>query len=455
MRNHFPGYYSPSNKEYKSLWTNCIFAFDANVLLDSYRYSLSTRTELLNLIGRISRRIWLPHQSGFEYHKNRLIVISGQSKSYDDTINELDTFINKFSDKLTNKFHPHIKDAQTYIDEIKSIFTRIKDDLLEEQNQFVELLKDDTILATISDYFHNKVGDIYSDDKLAEIFKEGADRYQKKIPPGYMDESQKEGDSIYGDLIIWMQIIDQSIQTGKPIILITAERKHDWWFVHNGKTIGPRPELVQEFFKETGLPFYMYHVSTFMDNANKYLKEKVKKSAIEEAKSFSKQEQHKSEQFDKLLKIARQSQHGFPASLAPLAELNEWANRRKHMGSYGPIYSSDDLAKQMAQFPVPSPNELAEIRMRMATLPVPSPNELAEMRMRMASFDHLLKIAQHESLGKQTSIISDTQDPPSGQSETAESSEDNPSPADGKTESSMKPESKASSRSESKENPDK
>ncbi|MFM2060738.1 MAG: hypothetical protein RLZZ507_408 [Cyanobacteriota bacterium] len=41
MRDLFPGYYQPTEKEFAELWKECIFSFDTNVLLHIYRYKTS------------------------------------------------------------------------------------------------------------------------------------------------------------------------------------------------------------------------------------------------------------------------------------------------------------------------------------------------------------------------------------------------------------------------------
>ena len=43
MRKTFPGYYRPTEAEFRRLWDKCIFVLDANVLLNLYRYSEETR----------------------------------------------------------------------------------------------------------------------------------------------------------------------------------------------------------------------------------------------------------------------------------------------------------------------------------------------------------------------------------------------------------------------------
>ena len=82
MRKEFSEYYKPTEIEFKALFENCIFVFDANVLLFFYRYSKDTSDKFLELLGKVSTRIWIPHQAAFEYQEDRLGVIHQQSEAY-------------------------------------------------------------------------------------------------------------------------------------------------------------------------------------------------------------------------------------------------------------------------------------------------------------------------------------------------------------------------------------
>ena len=61
MKNAFPGYIKKSEKEFAKLWAECVFAFDASVLLD-LRLKPPTRDEIFGVLDQFEQRIWLPHQ---------------------------------------------------------------------------------------------------------------------------------------------------------------------------------------------------------------------------------------------------------------------------------------------------------------------------------------------------------------------------------------------------------
>lgn len=127
----------------------------------------------------------------------------------------------------------------------------------------------------------------YSQAKLEEIYARGGIRYSLKIPPGYMDRSEKKDLPYkqYGDLILWLQLIDESKRVSKPIIFITDDTKKDWWSQDKGT---PRPELIQEFFIETGSRMYIYSPKDFISLAKKYLHFAIDDSALKEIEEVKK-----------------------------------------------------------------------------------------------------------------------------------------------------------------------
>jgi hypothetical protein len=97
MKNSYLGYYVLTSVEANAIWEDCIFALDANVLLNLYRYSNDTSNDFIALLDQIKDRLFLPHRSGYEYHRNRLDVISKERQNYETTIKNIDNIINEFN----------------------------------------------------------------------------------------------------------------------------------------------------------------------------------------------------------------------------------------------------------------------------------------------------------------------------------------------------------------------
>jgi hypothetical protein len=119
---------------------------------------------------------------------------------------------------------------------------------------------------------------------MKEIYDVAGLRYSLQIPPGYKDkEPKKDAIKQYGDYVVWYQLIEYAKGMKKPIILAIDDTKEDWWKKEDGKTIGPRPELIEEMYSKGGVAFYMYNVGEFMKYAREMLGIKVEQKAIDEA----------------------------------------------------------------------------------------------------------------------------------------------------------------------------
>jgi len=291
MKKLFPGYYRPSEKEFAELWKTCLFAFDANVLLNLYRYTPETKTSLLAILEKVSDRIWLPHQPAFEYHNKRLPVIQQQMNAYDGVLEA----VRKSRDELKGRLNSFARHPSIQIPEIMGTFNealeKFEETLTRLKKEHPDIREDDPIMEAITRLFDGKVGGPTLETERVKIFKEGEDRYKLKRPPGYEDH-RKGAAAQYADLVMWFQLIDKAKESKSPIIFVTDDRKEDWWLrTAEGRTVGPRPELVQEFFEKTSMAFYMYSADPFMEYATKYLEQKVERKAIDEVREIRRRDE--------------------------------------------------------------------------------------------------------------------------------------------------------------------
>lgn len=286
MKNRFPGYFALSKKDYDDLWEGSIISLDANVLLNLYRYSVQTREELVSLLKSIKERLWISHQAAYEYLENRLEEINRQEKAYDDMIAELNEIIQKLGDR---RKHPFI--SQALLKRLTKTHDVVKKELNSNKKEHTDRYNYDFIQDELIALLDGRVGPAYLKEEKKEICKLGDERYKEKIPPGYKDEAKSSptGSNIrmYGDLFIWKQLTAKALKDKVDIIFVTDDRKGDWWRIVNGKTIGPRPELVQEFMEITGRRFHMYKIDNFMEYGAKKFKSTVTEETIKEIRGIS------------------------------------------------------------------------------------------------------------------------------------------------------------------------
>jgi len=96
----------------------------------------------------------------------------------------------------------------------------------------------------------------------------------------------------YGDFLVWKQLLEHSKSVNaKSVIFVTDDGKEDWWWKIESdgpKTIGPRPELVEEArasaLVETLL---MYNPEGFLKYAKEFLKAQVSEETLKEVRDVS------------------------------------------------------------------------------------------------------------------------------------------------------------------------
>lgn len=288
MRNAIKEFIELSEEEKKRIWSNAIFVFDTNVFLNLYRYSKKTREQLFKAFKELNGRIWMPNHVAHEFMKDRYLVILEAITRYE----ELNKAAEKFLKTCLDQLRLSEKDNE-FIEAHNFIFKWLHDNKVD--NLLVETPSNDLILDQLLVLFEDKVGIGFTDEELTVIKKEGAERYNKQIPPGYKDASKQKGDTennCYGDFIIWKEILRFSKENKVDIIYVTSDQKEDWWNIVKGQKIGPRIELRKEFECETLQRFNIYTMSSFLsifENGNDV---QIDKSTIDEVELFSKVIRH-------------------------------------------------------------------------------------------------------------------------------------------------------------------
>ncbi|NWE12837.1 PIN-like domain-containing protein [Pseudomonas yamanorum] len=292
MKTKFHEYFMLGDADYKVLWEDSILVFDANILLNLYRYSDATKTEFISVIKELKEKLWLPHRAVEEYLANRLDVLDSQDKKYELSINGI---IAMKKELEQTRHHPFV--SEEVMIKAMEAFGLLTDELNRNKEIFARRIYLDDVKDALGELLDGRVGDSFGEEELRRIISEGEVRYANKIPPGYKDAKKKvESDFLpdicrpYGDLILWKQILLKAATEQKPIIYVTDDRKEDWWYEHKGKTIGPRPELVSEFKSVTGFNMVMFSPENFLKEAKVYLKRDISAEAVQEVSEISKED---------------------------------------------------------------------------------------------------------------------------------------------------------------------
>jgi len=305
MRDLFPGYYSPTEDEYKKLWNEGLIVLDTNVLLNLYRLPTSARNEFISVLEKIKDNLWIPHQVALEFQRNRLTVITTERKSTDTALKESKDFINKVRSIINSleldKRELDIKSAPL-LENIQQTESAIIDAISKTHEAKLDISTTDSIRDKIDEILNNRIGEAPFDQAaLDQLTSAGEDRFTDKIPPGFLDaEKDKNPNGAnfifngikyqrkFGDLILWRQIIKYAKEANKEsVLLITGDQKEDWWRIEQGKTISPHPELMAEIKRETSVKhFWMYSSTQFLQQAKNHIEAEISDTSIEEVQQI-------------------------------------------------------------------------------------------------------------------------------------------------------------------------
>lgn len=308
MKGLFPQYDHSNNVDFAETWKSALFVFDTNVLLNLYRYQESTREDLLNVIEKLSERIWLPHHVALEFQRNRLTVIAGQSKRFTDIRRVIETAKSNLIKEIHNL---QLKQRHALInpEPLVNGFENLTKEFIEELDHLQEtqqtLTAPDPLKARIETLFDKKVGPAFqTQPEIDKINKEAEERYKNKIPPGYKDENKEKSgqedfshngliyQKKYGDYFVWLELLSKAATLdSKKLIFVTDDAKEDWWSqidLDGPKTIGPRIELIEEAINIGKLEtFLMYKPESFLSYARKFLKADVSENTLSEVRDVS------------------------------------------------------------------------------------------------------------------------------------------------------------------------
>ncbi|WP_130736933.1 PIN-like domain-containing protein [Flavobacterium sp. J27] len=307
--------YKLSDEKEAKLWKEAIFVFDSSAILDFYFLPKSTREKIYSeVFQKLNNRLWMPFQVEYEYLKNREAIIKKPIKEkYEPLKSKIKKFKEVFSNDIGKRLeevarethkddkHPHIdqseintfkSEVENFSKQINSFQEKILKQIETVEKEISECENNDDVLKALEANF--KVGREYSFNEIIEISLEGKHRYDYKIPPGYGDfyNNEKKGTQIFGDLILWKQILEFSKSEQLPILFITNDIKkdEDWCYLDKKATedriLSPREELIKEIKDHSSVDFWMYNLPQFLFNANNFLSAEFKEETIQNLYQF-------------------------------------------------------------------------------------------------------------------------------------------------------------------------
>lgn len=276
----FVGWYDYDVDEYSSIINNSKISLDTNVLLNIYRYSKETSDKTLYLLNKIKDRLIFSYYVAFEFTKNRKKVESASIEEYKKYQSKIESkyeeIINELKNISNNKLAKKDKLIESIIKNKEKVLQNFDISIDKKMEVFKSGLEEE-----ICQLFEGKIIDKYSNIEFESIKAEGIRRQKNQIPPGYKDEEKGEN----GDYYIFKQLIDYSKNNDIDIIFVTDDVKEDMFQIIRGIK-SPRPELLNEFNKETKHKLIIMTVQEFLNNKIIF-DENISEKVLDEIKIIS------------------------------------------------------------------------------------------------------------------------------------------------------------------------
>ena len=271
MKKRFGHLLPMTEDEVEAIWREGILTVDANVLLDLYRYHQETQNALIVALRGFAGRLWLSHQAASEFVRNRARAAAAVGKELTDAesdLSALEAAVKQATDNLQGR-RPVARDVgQKLKQDVHAALRVAKAAIQDIRTRHDDGASKDAVLDDVLALFDGCVGTPPPDSDLADLHIDAERRIKLKVPPGYKD-AEKDDSNAHGDFLVWHQVLQETKNREKPLILVTSERKDDWWLRAHGKTLGPRHELLDEAHRITGQRVLIYQTDFFVERATK------------------------------------------------------------------------------------------------------------------------------------------------------------------------------------------
>ncbi len=282
MKSKFPGYYRVHRDDLLARFDDCVFIFDACSLLDIYRMKKEVTEDVFKVIEKLKKQIKVPYHVAEEYFSNINTVLIEQLNNIKKTRSDFNMFVQSLE----------MKRSQPYISEIASsllnkLKKRVEIDFKEQEDFIKDQLIHGDFQNRLSELLEGNVLEPFSEQEIAEIEKEGDNRYENKIPPGYKDATKSS--NRYGDLINWKEILRFARESKKCVIIVSSDIKEDWVIREQGKTICLKYELINEFYRTVEDKSQLIHflsLDRFLEFAREKDNQMISEKTVKEVKDY-------------------------------------------------------------------------------------------------------------------------------------------------------------------------
>jgi hypothetical protein len=240
--------------------TTALVSVDANVLLNLYRYNEQTTNDLLAIFARLGDRLAVPYQAIREFHRNRLTAIGNPEGAGQELRGALEKNQRSTNDALARWAKQVALDA-TELVRLQAVVSDAYEAVREAAGEAdPDKVRTDTpavrdrVLSRLATLLEGRVLAQPPEDVWTQLVEEGQRRVDQQRPPGYLDADKADAnpEGAAGDFLVYRQACEEAKRCELDLVIVTADEKEDWWWRHRSVAIGPRPEMVNEFFELSG-----------------------------------------------------------------------------------------------------------------------------------------------------------------------------------------------------------
>ena len=282
MKSKFPAYHRIHRDDLLERFDDCIFMFDACALLDIYRMKKEVTDDVFKVMEHLKDQIRIPYHVAEEYFDNIHEVLNKQISNIRSSRADFNKFIQSLEAKRSQ---PYISKKTT--DLLGKLKLQVEKDFKQQEEYVKEQLIHGEYQNRMNDLLEGKVLEPFTKEEIAEIEKEGEQRRENKIPPGYKDANKSSNRC--GDLINWKEILRFAKESGKCIVLVSSEQKEDWVLREQGCIICLRYELLAEFYEAVGNHEQLIHflsLDLFLELAREKDAQVVSEATVNEVKNY-------------------------------------------------------------------------------------------------------------------------------------------------------------------------
>ncbi|WP_446040456.1 PIN-like domain-containing protein [Streptomyces sp. SID1121] len=293
----------------EKFFTQGLVILDTNVLLNLYEYTPAARHQVLSALERVKDRLWLPHQVGLEFVRNRHRVIATRVKALNDApaslrekLGEANRAIlaaSKLVQELLIKYAQDSAASDALRQQISSqsieqllgpwrttLMGHIQDLKQDHDLAISTVANNDPVLPKVAELFGNQIADPPEPEVTRNRVEEAASyRYPNMIPPGFMDAGKGSPLASAGDYLIWEEIVHYAKNSAPTthVLFVSGDVKDDWYEAPEpGRGRRPWPSLADEMRTRADAELRIETPKDFFMGVKRYLDVEIADTTYEE-----------------------------------------------------------------------------------------------------------------------------------------------------------------------------